>query len=182
LSASIVTGLFLAALLASLALQFWLGLRHLRHVQACRNQVPDAFRDSVSLEAHGKAADYTAAKTKLNLISLAVSASLLVIWTLGGGLDLVDGFWRPRIDSDLWRGVAAVVSVLFLIGALDLPLTILATFGVEQRFGFNRMTPWLFAVDLAKSAVLGLVVCAVAGLGLSAAHSTLVQQVHAAGR
>ncbi|MFZ0694234.1 MAG: M48 family metallopeptidase [Alphaproteobacteria bacterium] len=158
MDANLVTGIFLAGLAGSLALQFWLGLRHLRYVAEHRGAVPEAFRDSVSLESHAKAADYTIAKTKLNLLSLAISAILLLIWTLGGGLDLVDRFWRPRIDSELWRGVAAVVSVLFLIGALDLPLSLYSTFGLEQRFGFNRTTPWLFALDLVKGAVLGLAI------------------------
>jgi len=157
-NANLVAGIFLTGLAASLGLQFWLGSRHLRYVAAHRDAVPEAFRDSVSLEAHAKAANYTIAKTKLNLVSLAVSAVLLLIWTLGGGLDLVDQFWRARIDSGLWRGVAAIISVLFLIGALDLPLSLYSTFGLEQRFGFNRTTPWLFVLDMVKGAALGLAV------------------------
>ena len=158
MDANFVTGIFLAGLAASLGLQFWLGLRHLRYVASHRGAVPEVFRDSVSLEAHAKAADYTIAKTKLNLVSLAVSAVLLLIWTLGGGLDLVDRFWRLHIDSELWRGVVAIVSVLFLISALDLPLSLYSTFGLEQRFGFNRTTPWLYVLDMVKGAVLGLAI------------------------
>ncbi|HEX9398362.1 MAG TPA: M48 family metallopeptidase, partial [Burkholderiales bacterium] len=68
--------------------------------------------------------------------------------------------------SDAWQAFAAAGSVahgtallvsLFLLQALaGLPLALVRTFGVEARFGFNRMTPTLFAVDLIKHTLVGL--------------------------
>ena len=158
MEAEIMTAVLLIGLAGSLGVQLWLAARQLSFVRAHRESVPDAFRSDVSAEAHRKAADYTAAKTKLNMVSLAWGAALLLAWTLGGGLDFVDGLWRGVIGSDLWRGVAVVISVLFLIGVLDLPLSLASTFGVERHFGFNRTTPGLFVADLVKSAVIGLAV------------------------
>jgi len=152
------TAVFLILLAASVALQAWLRWRQLSYVRAHRETVPEAFRDDVSADAHRKAADYTMAKTRLGLVSLGFGAIVLLIWTLGGGLDLADRLWRGEIDSDLTRGVAVVLSVLFAGGILDLPLSIYATFGLEQRFGFNRTTPWVFATDLVKSTLLGLAI------------------------
>ena len=42
-----------------------------------------------------------------------------------------------------------------LQGVAGLPLGLYGTFVIEQRFGFNRMTPALFALDLAKQALVG---------------------------
>ncbi|HYZ62852.1 MAG TPA: M48 family metallopeptidase, partial [Acetobacteraceae bacterium] len=53
--------------------------------------------------------------------------------------------------------------VLFLVAvgavswALQLPFAILRTFGVEQRFGFNRTRPGGFALDKLKEAALSLI-------------------------
>ena len=41
------------------------------------------------------------------------------------------------------RGVAATL--------LDVPFDLYRTFVIEERFGFNKMTPELFVVDLVKS-------------------------------
>lgn len=50
----------------------------------------------------------------------------------------------------------AFVLVLSLFGmATSLPWRIYATFALEQRHGFNKQTPRLFATDLAKSLLLG---------------------------
>jgi STE24 endopeptidase len=43
---------------------------------------------------------------------------------------------------------------VLLLSLLELPLTLYRTFVIEARFGFNRMTPALFAADLAKQALI----------------------------
>jgi len=48
-----------------------------------------------------------------------------------------------------------VASVVLLLSLLELPFSVYRTFVVEERFGFNRMTPALFLADLAKHALLG---------------------------
>ena len=49
-------------------------------------------------------------------------------------------------------------------GLLDLPFELYNTFRIEQRFGFNRITPKLFAIDLLKNTLVGALV----GLPLAA--------------
>ncbi len=56
---------FLAALAVATATRLWLASRHVRHVMANRDAVPAEFAQRVDLLAHQKAADYTAAKTRL---------------------------------------------------------------------------------------------------------------------
>ena len=51
----------------------------------------------------------------------------------------------------------ALVLCFMLVGSLiGLPLSLMQTFGVEQRFGFNKITPALWLADMAKGLVLGL--------------------------
>ncbi len=45
----------------------------------------------------------------------------------------------------------ALLAAFALIGALlDLPFELYSTFRIEQRFGFNRMTPRLFVMRSAE--------------------------------
>jgi STE24 endopeptidase len=78
--------LFLAALLVSTALRLWLATRHVRFIQSHRAAVPAAFAGDIGLEAHQKAADYSSAKTRFNMIGLVFNAIVLVALTFGGGL------------------------------------------------------------------------------------------------
>ena len=152
------TYLFIIALISGVFLQWRLSVRHIRHIKANRDAVPDKFADKIPLDAHRKAADYTCAKTHARLLELVVSSILLLIWTLGGALDFLDSVIRPYQLSALWTGTVFILAVIFISSLLDLPLSLYRTFRLEQRFGFNRMTLKLFINDLLKNALLALII------------------------
>ncbi len=158
---SLLTLAFAAALLLSLATKFWLMTRQMRHVSAHRNEVPAAFAGTVTLEAHRKAADYTLAKGRFGLISMAFGSAVLLGWTLLGGLDALNIALRDALLPD-WGPMAyqlALLAVFALIGSLlDLPFELYSTFRIEQRFGFNRMTLKLWLADQAKGLAVGVVI------------------------
>jgi STE24 endopeptidase len=76
--------------------------------------------------------------------------------TLGGGIDVIDRWWQVASLPPAWHGTAVVLSTMLIVSAIGLPLSLWRTFGVEARFGFNRMTPGLYIIDLLKSLVLTL--------------------------
>jgi STE24 endopeptidase len=164
---STVTSAFAAALLASLAVKLWLATRQMRHVAAHRGQVPPAFAGHVSAQAHAKAADYTLAKGRLGLLGMGLGSAVLLGWTLLGGLDALNTSLRDALLPG-WGGMAyqlALLTAFVVIGSLiELPLDWYATFRVEQRHGFNRMTTRLWLVDMLKGVAVGAVV----GLPLAA--------------
>jgi STE24 endopeptidase len=158
LTANFFMSLFGAVVVLALIVQEWLASRHIRHVHARRDQVPEAFAASISLAAHQKAADYSIAKTRLGRIELVYDTALLLLWTLGGGLALLNSAWLQLGWDPLATGVAVMMS-FFLIGSLlDVPFSAWATFKLETHFGFNHSTPGLFIADLAKQAVLLLAI------------------------
>lgn len=144
----------IGALLLGFVIQTLLVRRHTAHIAQHRAVVPAAFAGHIPLEAHQKAADYTRAKVRLGLADLAVGAIIILLWTVGGLLDAVDGLWRARDLAPLWAGVGVVTTFVVIGAVLDLPLSLCRTFGLEQRFGFNRMTWRLYVTDLLKQAVL----------------------------
>ncbi|MBX3604998.1 MAG: M48 family metallopeptidase [Piscinibacter sp.] len=177
--AMILTLLFAAVLLASLAVKYWLATRQMRHVAAHRDAVPAPFVGSVSVAAHQKAADYTLAKGRFGLFTTAFGAAVLVGWTLLGGLDLLNSALRDTLQprwGDLGYQLALLAAFALIGGLLDLPLELYSTFRIEQRFGFNRMTWRLYLVDLLKSlfvgALIGLPVAALILWIMGAAGST----------
>lgn len=153
--------LFGAVLLFSVMVKLYLSGRQVRHVAAHRQQVPAAFADSISLQAHQKAADYTLAKSKLATVDLAWSTAVVLGWTLLGGLAALDQ-WIAGTGLQQWGPLApqlALVAAFALIGGLlDLPLSWYGTFRVEERFGFNKMSLGLWLGDLFKSTLVGALI------------------------
>lgn len=153
-----ITLIFLAVLSATIVIRLWLGLRHVGHIQSHRNAVPAAFSHTISLESHQKAADYTAAKTRLTLAQAVVQALLLLGFTLGGGLQWLDETWRTLLpETELLRGALVIVSAFVVSSLVDLPFDYYKTFTVDERFGFNRMSRGMFFGDIVKHALVGMV-------------------------
>ena len=157
----VFTLLFSALLVLGLLTKFYLATRQIRHVAQHRNQVPAAFASTITLAAHQKAADYTIAKARLGMLEMAFASALLLAWTLLGGIDLLN---RAIVHSGLTAYGSLVPQLVLLAafglisGLLDLPFTLYKTFGLEERFGFNKMTFKLWLADLVKSTGVGIVV------------------------
>lgn len=152
-----LTFLFLALLVSTTLIRVWLGRRHVSYIQSHRNQVPAAFNPSISLDAHQKAADYSSAKTRTALLETVFQAALLAALTVGGGLQLIDDMWRGFLpDQEILRGAAVILSALVVSSLLDLPFDYYRTFVVDQHFGFNKMTPGMYFMDMIKHSIVGL--------------------------
>ncbi len=154
---STLTIVFISLLIATTLVRIWLGRRHIAYVQTNRRQVPAAFSGSISLDAHQKAADYTTAKSELSLIEVIVQVALLAVLTLGGGLQWIDDSWRNILPAqEIIRGALVIVSAMLVSSFIDLPFDYYKTFVVDEKFGFNKMTPAMFVSDLIKHSLVGI--------------------------
>jgi len=157
----LLTLLFATALVGSLAVQFWLASRQMRHVAAHRDAVPAPFAKTITLAAHQKAADYTLAKGRFGLLTTALSAAVLLAWTLLGGLDALNVAVRDAIQprfGDMAYQLALLTAFIAIGGLIELPFDWINTFRLEQRFGFNRVTPKMFVVDRIKAVFVGALI------------------------
>jgi STE24 endopeptidase len=166
---------FLGALALATLTRLWLARRHINHVQAHRALVPAEFTEQITLEAHQRAADYTCVKTQLAMASVVVEALLLLWLTFGGGLQLMHEFSAAWLTDGIGRGLALILLVTVVMTAAEMPFNLYRTFRIEERFGFNKMTPRLFIVDTLKS----LLIAALFGIPLAACVLWLMAQMGA---
>jgi STE24 endopeptidase len=150
------TLLFLAMLLLSTLMRLYLSQRQISHVAQNRSKVPDSFADKITLQEHQKAADYTTAKVQFGRLPLFYEVALLLVWTLGGGLDWLDKTILALGLSPILTGIAVILTFALISALLDLPFSIYSTFVIEEKFGFNRTTAKTFVIDMLKGAALGL--------------------------
>jgi len=164
--------LFAAFVLATLMVKMWLSTRHIRYVAQHRAAVPEQFAQKIPLAAHQKAADYTIAKTQLKLVLLVLNAAVLIGFTLLGGLQWLSlriiSFTGPGMLYQI--GLIAAVAIISKI--IDLPLDYYKQFRLEEKFGFNKMTPGLFFSDMIKHSLIGALI----GLPLLWVTLTVMEQ------
>lgn len=162
---------FLVVLGLATALRLWLGMRHIAHVARHRGRVPAEFSGDVSLQVHERAADYTCAKTRLALVGVALDTAVVLWLVFGGGVQFFYDVAASWFGGEIARGLVLITLVTLATTVIELPLGLYGTFRVEERFGFNKMTPKLYWIDFAKNAALA----AAFGLPLAACVLWLMQ-------
>lgn len=148
------TIVFLSFLAASVLVRLWLAQRQNSHIRAHVDAVPGAFADKISLDDHQRAAEYSCAKLGYGRVNLGWETLWLLLWTLGGGLNLIDQWWTLLDWSPLLTGIAVIFSLTLVSSILNLPFSLYHTFVLEQRFGFNQTSFATWLGDLVKSALL----------------------------
>ncbi|MDO9437135.1 M48 family metallopeptidase [Hydrogenophaga sp.] len=152
------TAIFCALLVLGLIVRTALASRQMRHVAQHRATVPAAFSSTISVESHQKAADYTITKTRYGLLESTLDAALLLGWTLLGGLDWLNQLLLDAMGGGLLQQLALLTAFVLIGGLITLPLSWYATFRIEERFGFNKMTMSLWLADLFKGALVGALI------------------------
>jgi len=150
----IATSVYLA-ILVSAALGVYLKARQSRAARADRETPPAEFVGTVTPEEHRRAADYTVARMRLSVAETVFDAALAFAW-LALLLGPLHGLLTQFIAPGLTLSVAVVVAVAIVDHLLRLPFSLVETFGLEARFGFNRSTLAMFLLDEAKGAALWL--------------------------
>ena len=152
------TILFVTMLALSLVIRFWLSHRQISHITAHRARVPEAFEGKINLDEHRKAADYTVTKTRFGRLPMFYDAGLLLLWTLGGGLEWLNQTTIAYGLNPIMTGIAVILAFMLVSSILELPFSIYSTFVIEERFGFNRTTVKTFIIDIIKGSALGLII------------------------
>tara|TARA_B100000686_G_scaffold296074_1_gene327408 strand:- start:654 stop:1703 length:1050 start_codon:yes stop_codon:yes gene_type:complete len=78
--------------------------------------------------------------------------------TFGGGLNAINAFWFNFFSNPLLNGMAFILCTVLLMGVVEVPINYYRNFVIEKKFGFNKMTPVMFFVDLIKQGFLGILI------------------------
>lgn len=145
---------FVGAVLLYFTLKLYLAQRQMRYIRAHSDAVPAPFDQKIDLNDHRLSARYALTKLHFGRMSLLVSILVLFFWTVGGGLAILAD-WTLRITQHpLHFGVLFLVLFSLIGSIIELPLSYISQFKIEERFGFNRMTLKLWFTDMIKGTLL----------------------------
>jgi STE24 endopeptidase len=148
---------------------------NIAHLREHGHIVPEAFRDQIDAATLTRMRDYTVESSRFQSFESLVDDGLLLAVLAAGALPClagVVGSWglHPVWSGALFFGILYGASVL-----LDVPFSLWATFVIEKKYGFSTITPQLWLADLAKSAVVSVVLMALLFIPLFALIEWLPQ-------
>jgi len=152
------TLIFVFFLVATLSARLWLSLRQIRHITAHKDHVPPRFAVAISLSSHQKAAAYNRTKQRFGIFMMFVDALVLLCFTLVGGLAWLAEQILGLMGSSMLYQLGILIAFALVSGLIDLPFDYYSQFVIEEKFGFNNMSPTLFFTDLLKSSFMSIVI------------------------
>ncbi|MEN7550157.1 M48 family metallopeptidase [Rapidithrix thailandica] len=122
------------------------------------NQLPKGLQGIIDQDKYQKSQDYAFAKSKLSLWSSLLSFAVILTILFTGGFALIDQ-WALSVTEN------SILSTLLFFAVIGLgsdlmstPFGIYNTFVIEEKFGFNKMTPKIFIMDKIKGWILGALI------------------------
>lgn len=125
--------------------------------KASKQPIPTLLEGLYDKEKYNKQQAYARVNRKLSLVSGTIFTLFSLFMFAGGGIAMLD-----RAATNI-SSVPLLTSLLFLLfysiisRLIDLPISIYKVFGIEQSFGFNKVTPRLFVMDKIKGFLLSMV-------------------------
>lgn len=152
------TYIFLFLLILSTLTEIYLSIRQNASALKNQNMVPSDFKKIVKPKDHKKAALYTSAKAKINILGFIVQGVFLYILTLGGLINYINELALQFSDNEIIQGVVLIFSVIILSSIIEAPLGLIKTFVIDEKFGFNKMTLSLYLSDLVKQSLVSIII------------------------
>lgn len=152
-----MTALFWIVIAIVLAQFAWDVILTALNVKASKRPVPDLLSGLYDEDKYRKQQEYSSVRRRLGVISTSAGTLFILAMFCFGGFSWMDSL--ARIFSSSPVVIALIFFLLYHIitTLIDLPFGIWSTFVIEQRFGFNRTTPKMFALDQLKGFLLSVV-------------------------
>lgn len=157
MEASFFTKIFLVALFVKSLIESILDKRNMDHIIKHKNEVPEKFKDQITLADHQKAASYSVEKIKASQVFHLVDLVVFLGLTLLGGLELINHFAMGFSTSPIMTGLIFFGFLGIFSSIVSLPKTLYFTFVIEEKYGFNKTTWKTFLGDMFKGALLTVI-------------------------
>tara|TARA_B110000014_G_C20083880_1_gene566678 strand:+ start:145 stop:1404 length:1260 start_codon:yes stop_codon:yes gene_type:complete len=145
---------FLSFLFIEQVIEIYLSFRNRISIKNNRNEVPDDFKETISLKDHQKAAEYQLTLIDFGFFFRIYGLLVLLLWTIGGYLSKLSFYSSTLTNNDYLNGILLLLSIIVINLMLSLPVSLIRTFHIEDKYGFNNTTYKTFILDKLKGLIL----------------------------
>ena len=115
---------------------------------------------------YSRSVAYTVSRGSFGLLASAVNAAVTLAVVLSGALGFLDRVVSAVPIHRYLQGELFIAILAVLLWIVGLPFSLVSTFSIEARYGFNRTTPRIYVVDTLKSLGISVVLGTIVLLGL----------------
>jgi len=120
--------------------------------------IPEELSDVYHAEEYKKSQNYKIEQNKLSQITSWISFVGLLLVLIFDGFAFVDQIARSLVSHPILIALVFFGILMLASDIISTPFSYYATFVIEERYGFNKMTPKTFWMDKLKGWLLGAVI------------------------
>jgi STE24 endopeptidase len=137
----------LVILIADFALERYLAFLNIKE---SGKDLPALLKDIYNPEKYAKQQDYFRTNSRFGMLTSSFSFLVTLLMLLLGGFVWVDTIVQQYVQSPIWTPIL-FFGILFIANdIIGIPFDWYDTFVIEERFGFNKVTPKLYIFDKLK--------------------------------
>ena len=146
-------------IIAIISLEFLVDqyLDHLNN-KRLKDPVPDELDDIYDDESYNKQQVYNQEKSRFSDIASLFSFTVLIVFLLLDGFAYVDQLARSFTDHSLLISLSFFGVIFIANDLISIPFDLYATFVIEEKYGFNKMTGKTFITDKLKGYLLTIII------------------------
>jgi STE24 endopeptidase len=119
--------------------------------------IPPEFEGKIDENLLKKTQEYEDEKTRFSFISSIFGNVITIIFIFGGVLNIYN-FWIASLNWPfILTGILFFMLLSYASTLLSIPFSLYNTFKIENKYGFNAMTPKLWVTDFLKSVLLSTI-------------------------
>ncbi len=147
--------LYLGIILLALLTGFVLGvLSGYLDLKALSTELPQEFEEYYDGKKYRTSQEYTRTKLGFGFIASSFNLIVTIVFILAGGFNYLDRFVRHFHFSELITGLLYFGLLFIIWDLISTPFSLYGHFVIEEKYGFNKLTPRIFILDKLKSYVL----------------------------
>ncbi len=136
---------------------YWLKFLNLRHLEKYGADIPPEFEGHIDAKLLKKTRDYTVELARFGFIESIFDNILLLIFLFGGLLRVYNSWISSLNLPFILSGIGFFLILGYAEIILSIPFSLYSTFKIENKYGFNTVTPWLWITDIFKSLLLSTI-------------------------
>jgi STE24 endopeptidase len=138
-------------------LRYSLNFLNLNHLKKYGNDIPSELEDHIDKGLLRKVTDYTVERMRFGFIGSIFNNIVVVVFMFGGLLNVYNSWIVSLNWSFVLSGIFFFLFLSYAGTLLSIPFDLYSTFKIENKYGFNTMTPKLWLIDFLKSILLSTV-------------------------
>ncbi len=155
MSAHFIYFVVIFILVADFGLERSLAYLNIKHSKL---KLPDILSDIYDAENYARQQNYFRTNTRFGFVTATFGFIVILLIYIPGGFGWLDSELTTFIEADILRSLAFFAILFIANDLINIPFEWYDTFVIEERFGFNKVTPGLFVLDKLKSYLLAAII------------------------